>query len=207
MEANRGKQVITSRGGSRSISNHRFHLTNKETQQPPSPLEIYYKLHFNAKKQGWLNEDARIEYEKIFNHKKEVVAKLVYEGTTPTTNMVHELEKEAIKSVCAKEKTTKSAWQIGVGPVLKKTDFWMTSEAQSSQPHSNETETLRNQVASLKEELKQSNEIYEKISMFMSSKFPDFESLVYEQVNDEANGVNDEANGSNEQLNDSYDSI
>ncbi|KAD5317825.1 hypothetical protein E3N88_17771 [Mikania micrantha] len=26
MEANRGKQVITSRGGSRSISNHRFHL-------------------------------------------------------------------------------------------------------------------------------------------------------------------------------------
>ncbi|KAD0806404.1 hypothetical protein E3N88_43693 [Mikania micrantha] len=26
MEANRGKQVITSRGGSRSISNHKFHL-------------------------------------------------------------------------------------------------------------------------------------------------------------------------------------
>ncbi|KAL8265410.1 hypothetical protein R6Q59_023540 [Mikania micrantha] len=142
MEANRGKQVITSRGGSRSISNHKFHLINKETQMPPSPLEVYHKLHFNAKKQVWLNEDARIEYENILNHKKQAVAKLISEGTTITTTMQHELEKEAIKSVCAKEKTRKSAWEVGVGPVLRKKDFWMTSEAQSSQPPSNEAETL-----------------------------------------------------------------
>lgn len=36
--------------------------TNPETQMPPSPLEIYHKLHFNAQKKGWQNEEARVEY-------------------------------------------------------------------------------------------------------------------------------------------------
>ncbi|MFS7934880.1 hypothetical protein Hanom_Chr05g00396821 [Helianthus anomalus] len=35
------------------------------------------------------------------------VAKLVSKGTTITTTMDHELEKEAIESVCAKEKNNK----------------------------------------------------------------------------------------------------
>ncbi|MFS7916173.1 hypothetical protein Hanom_Chr02g00174001 [Helianthus anomalus] len=35
--------------------------TNRETQTPPSPFEVYYKLHYNAKK-GWLNDEAKIEY-------------------------------------------------------------------------------------------------------------------------------------------------
>ncbi|MFS7954915.1 hypothetical protein Hanom_Chr07g00636271 [Helianthus anomalus] len=39
---------------------------NPETQMPPSPLELYHKLHFNATKQGWLNENSRIEYVSIF---------------------------------------------------------------------------------------------------------------------------------------------
>ncbi|KAL8238585.1 hypothetical protein R6Q59_015152 [Mikania micrantha] len=196
MEANRGKQVITSRGGSRSISNHKFHLINKETQMPSSPLEVYHKLHFNAKKHGWLNECAHIEYEKIVIHKKEAIAKLTSEGMTITTAMEHELEKEAIRSVCAKEKITKSAWDVGVGPILRKKDLWMASEAQSSQPHSNEAEALRNQVDSLKDELKQSNEKYEKIFMFMSSKFSDFENSI-------SAPVSNEANSSDEQFNDS----
>ncbi|KAF5759389.1 hypothetical protein HanXRQr2_Chr16g0740681 [Helianthus annuus] len=54
MELNRGKQAIASGGGSRSIANHVFHMINRETQTPPSPFEVYYKLHYNAKK-GWLN--------------------------------------------------------------------------------------------------------------------------------------------------------
>ncbi|KAJ0863463.1 putative transposase, Ptta/En/Spm, plant [Helianthus annuus] len=58
MELNRGKQAIASRGGSRSIANHVFHMTNRETQTPPSPFEVYYKLHYNAKK-GWLNDEAK----------------------------------------------------------------------------------------------------------------------------------------------------
>ncbi|MFS7954573.1 hypothetical protein Hanom_Chr07g00632101 [Helianthus anomalus] len=35
--------------------------TNRETQTPPSPFEVYYKLHYNAKK-GWLNDEAKSEY-------------------------------------------------------------------------------------------------------------------------------------------------
>ncbi|MFS8026839.1 putative transposase, Ptta/En/Spm, plant [Helianthus anomalus] len=66
MEANRAKQVNISRGGSRSIANHTYQMINPETQMPPSPLELYHKLHFNATKQGWLNENSRIEYVSIF---------------------------------------------------------------------------------------------------------------------------------------------
>ncbi|KAL8253907.1 hypothetical protein R6Q59_032128 [Mikania micrantha] len=147
---------------------------NKETQLPPSPLEVCHKLHFNAKKHEWLNDYARVEYENILNHKKEAMTKLASEVTTITTTMEHELGKEAIRSVCVKEKTTKSAWDVGVGPVLRKKDFWITLEAQSSQPPSNEAEALRNQVDSLKDELKQSNEKYEKkinVHEFKVSRF------------------------------------
>ncbi|KAJ0892886.1 hypothetical protein HanPSC8_Chr09g0371261 [Helianthus annuus] len=66
MEANRAKQVNISRGGSRSIANHTFQMINPETQMPPSPLELYHKLHFNATEQGWLNENSHIEYVSIF---------------------------------------------------------------------------------------------------------------------------------------------
>ncbi|KAM0039115.1 hypothetical protein Hdeb2414_s0012g00378301 [Helianthus debilis subsp. tardiflorus] len=158
MECNRGKQVVTSRGGSRSIANHVYHMAN------------------------------------IIQHKEEAVAKLISNGTTITTTMDHELEKEAIESVCAKKKTTKSAWKVGVGPVFRKKDFWMTSEAGSSQPSSSETEALRNQVALLEEKLKQSNENSEKMLMFMSSKFPDFESSISAHVSGGANDLDGQLN-------------
>ena len=35
---------------------------SNETQIPPSPFEVYHKLHFNAQKEGWQNDDARVEY-------------------------------------------------------------------------------------------------------------------------------------------------
>ncbi|KAK1412236.1 hypothetical protein QVD17_33317 [Tagetes erecta] len=197
MTINRGKQVIASKGGSRSIANHVFQMTNRETQMLPSPLEVYYKLHFNAKKQEWQNDDARIQYENIICHKEEAVAKLVSEGTTITTTMYHELENEAIQSVCAKEKTKKSAWKIGVGPVLRKKDFWMTSEAESSRPPSNENETFLNKFASLEkkvEEYEKRDERYEKLLMFMSSKFPDFESVISDPVSSGEIGTDEQLN-------------
>ncbi|KAK1423381.1 hypothetical protein QVD17_18683 [Tagetes erecta] len=79
MEVNRAKQVIASRGGSRSIANHVFHMTNHETQVQPTPLELYHKLHFNAKKQDWENDDERIQYENIIRHKDEAMTKLISE--------------------------------------------------------------------------------------------------------------------------------
>ncbi|KAL8215913.1 hypothetical protein R6Q57_022750, partial [Mikania cordata] len=112
MEKNRGKQINISRGGSRSISNHVFQMINPETQIPPSPLQVYYKLHYKDKK-GWLNKHAKAEYENIIAHKKEAIDKLTSEGTTVTTSMEQKLEKEAIKSVCAEpsqvEATTREA--------------------------------------------------------------------------------------------------
>ncbi|MFS7966175.1 putative transposase, Ptta/En/Spm, plant [Helianthus anomalus] len=142
MEANRAKQVI-SRRGSRSIANHTFQMINPETQIPPSPLEVYHKLHFNATKQGWLNENSRIEYENIIEHKQAALDELNSKGITITTTMEHQLEKEAIKSVCGRKKTIQSAWEVGVGPVLRKKDSWMKSVAESSQRDSSENESLR----------------------------------------------------------------
>ncbi|CAH1445246.1 unnamed protein product [Lactuca virosa] len=61
MKNNREKLVISSRGGSRSIANHKFSMKNKETQLPPTPIELYHKLHFHPTKE-WLNDETRIQY-------------------------------------------------------------------------------------------------------------------------------------------------
>ncbi|KAL8244827.1 hypothetical protein R6Q59_011085 [Mikania micrantha] len=187
MEANRAKQVNISRGGSRSIANHVFQMINPKTQMPPSPLQVYYKLHFNAKKQGWLNDHARIEYENIIEHKKAAVNELTLKGTVITTTIEHNLEKEAIQSVCGKQKTLQSAWEVGVGQVLRKKDSWMNTSVQSSHQDSSSTnEDLKNQVIALKKELEHSNEIYQRMSEFISTKFPEFENMISTPVTDEA---------------------
>ncbi|KAK9070575.1 hypothetical protein SSX86_010977 [Deinandra increscens subsp. villosa] len=209
MEANRAKQVITCRGGSRSIANHVFHMTNQEDEMPPSPLEVYHKLHFKPSKSGWQNDDARIEYESIVQQKNEAMNKLISEDVEITSAMEHEIEKEAIKSVYAKTKTTKSAWEVGVGPVLRKKDNWMTSSgAEQSQPASSETENLKDQVVQLQEELKknkeeldqnkeklrQSDERYERFSRYMSTKFADFQSSISAPLGSEASGSDAQLN-------------
>ncbi|KAL8249561.1 hypothetical protein R6Q59_006429 [Mikania micrantha] len=183
MEINRGKQVNISRGGSRSISNHVFQMINPETQMPPSPLQVYYNLHYKDKK-GWLNEHAKAEYENIIAHKKEAIDKLTSEGTTVTTSMERKLEKEAIKSVCGKDKTIQSGWEVCVGPVMKKKDAWMKSIAEPSQGEATTREAnedLKNQINELKEQ-------NERMSDFLLAKFPDFEIIISKSVNDDATG-------------------
>ncbi|KAL8251083.1 hypothetical protein R6Q59_034776 [Mikania micrantha] len=202
MEANRAKQVNISRGGSRSISNHVFQmhtrilskyqhyikLTDKSQDSiAPSPLQVYYRLHYNVKKQGWLNDHSRIEYENILEHKKAAVEKLALEGTVITTTIEYNIEKEAINSVCGKQKTLQSAWQVGVGPVLRKKDSWMNTSVQSSHQDSSHTnEDLKNQVIALKKELEHSNDKYQRMSEFISTKFPEFANIISTPVTDEA---------------------
>ncbi|KAI3810926.1 hypothetical protein L1987_20591 [Smallanthus sonchifolius] len=36
----------------------------------PSPLKLWYNLHFRAEKEGWLNDHSYIQYENILYHKK-----------------------------------------------------------------------------------------------------------------------------------------
>ncbi|MFS7890435.1 hypothetical protein Hanom_Chr00s000075g01618971 [Helianthus anomalus] len=63
--------------------------------------------------------------ENIIEHKEATLDELNSKGITITTTMEHQLEKEAIKSVCARKKTIQSAWEVGGGPVLRKKDSWM----------------------------------------------------------------------------------
>ncbi|KAF5816032.1 hypothetical protein HanXRQr2_Chr03g0129851 [Helianthus annuus] len=159
---------------------------NPETQMPPSPLELYHKLHFNATKQGWLNENSRIEYENIIAHKQAALDELNSKGITITTTMEHQLDKEAIKSVCGRKKTIQSAWEVGVGPVLRKKDSWMKSVAESFQRDSSENESLRNKVIALEAKQKRDKEKYERMFEFIGTKFPDFESTIPIDASDEA---------------------
>ncbi|KAL8228419.1 hypothetical protein R6Q57_016003 [Mikania cordata] len=125
--------------------------------------------------------------ENIIEHKKAAVEKLILEGTVITTAIEHNLEKEAIKSVCGKQKTLQSAWQVGVGPVLRKKDSWMNTGVQSSHQDSSHTnEDLKNQVIALKKELEHSNEKYQRMSEFISTKFPEFVNIISMSVTDEA---------------------
>ncbi|CAH1426986.1 unnamed protein product [Lactuca virosa] len=96
MKHNQGKLVIPSRGGSRSIANHKFAMTNKETRIPPSPIELYHKLHFHPIKK-WINDESHIQYENILQLKEEEYAKLVSTGTSITQEMEYDIEKKVIK--------------------------------------------------------------------------------------------------------------
>ncbi|MFS7994838.1 hypothetical protein Hanom_Chr12g01110821 [Helianthus anomalus] len=153
---------------------------------PPSPLEVYHKLHFNATRQRSLNENSRIEYENIIEHKHAALDELNSKGITITTTMEHQLEKEAIKSVCGRKKTIQSAWEVGVGPVLRKKDSWMKSVAESSQRDSSENESLRNKVIALEAKQKRDKEKHERMFEFIGTKFPDFESTLPIDASDEA---------------------
>ncbi|KAL8225806.1 hypothetical protein R6Q57_018363 [Mikania cordata] len=125
--------------------------------------------------------------ENIIEHKKAAVNELTLKGTVITTSIEHNLEKEAIQSVCHKQKTLQSAWEVGVGQVLRKKDSWMKTIVQSSHQDSSHTnEDLENQVIALKKNLEDSNEKYQRMSEFISTKFPEFENIISTPMTDEA---------------------
>ncbi|KAL4564021.1 hypothetical protein LXL04_028071 [Taraxacum kok-saghyz] len=94
--------VVPSRGSSRSIANHKYATTDKNTQLQPNPIKLYHKLHFKTK---WINDESRIEYENIVKMKEDECAKLVSAGTTITPKMEYEIEKNAVTTACSKPKT------------------------------------------------------------------------------------------------------
>ncbi|KAL8199826.1 hypothetical protein R6Q57_013394 [Mikania cordata] len=125
--------------------------------------------------------------ENIIEHKKAAVNELTLKVTVITTAIEHNLEKEAIQSVCGKQKTLQSAWEVGVGQVLRKKDSWMKTSVQSSHQDSSHTnEDLENQVIALKKKLEDSNEKYQRMSKFINTKFPEFENIISTPVTDEA---------------------
>ncbi|KAK1431790.1 hypothetical protein QVD17_08449 [Tagetes erecta] len=172
-------------------------MKNPETEMPPSPLQMWYMMHFKAEKEELQNEHTRLQYQSIIEHKKAAMNKINSEGTTIDAAMEHKLEDEAIKSVCGRQKTLQSGWEIGVGPVFRKKDYWMKLTAESSQQNSSETtEDVKNEVTELKEKLKQSNEKQEIMAELLITKFPEFENKLSTTF------ASDEAYVSNESSND-----
>ncbi|KAL4583268.1 hypothetical protein LXL04_007836 [Taraxacum kok-saghyz] len=182
MKENRKKLVIPSRGGYRSIENHRHAMTNKETQLPPYPIELYHKLHYKTK---WINDESRIEYENIVKTKEEECAKLVSAGTTITPEMEYEIEQNAVTIVCSKPKTLRSGWEASIGPVMRKKDIPFFSATKSSQSTSKDEEDWKSKYLELEEEqritkdelriyqekVKHGEEKTGKVFQFMISKF------------------------------------
>ncbi|CAI9299780.1 unnamed protein product [Lactuca saligna] len=197
MKHNRGKLVIPSRGGSRSITNHKFAMTNKETQMPPSPIELYHKLHFDPIKK-WINDESRIQYENILQLKEEECAKLVSAGTSITQETEYDIEKKVIKTICAKHKTLQSGWEASSGPVMRKKDIHLLSTAETSQSASKDEEDMKSKIVALEEEVrineqkvKQSEEKCEKMLQFIISKFPDSQNILCPPDEDEARAYDD----------------
>ncbi|KAL4554936.1 hypothetical protein LXL04_037545 [Taraxacum kok-saghyz] len=174
MKQNREKLVVPSRGGSRSIANHKYAMTDKNTQLQPNPIKLYHKLHFKTK---WINDESRIEYENIVKMKDDECAKLVSAGTTITPEMEYEIEKNASSS----------------GPVMRKKDIPYFLASESSQSTSKDDEEWKGKYVALEEEqrinkeelriyqkkFKRSEEKSEKLSQFLISKFPDAQDLLF----------------------------
>nr|KAJ0213824.1 hypothetical protein LSAT_V11C400180260 [Lactuca sativa] len=194
MKHNRGKLVIPNRGGSRSIANHKFAMRRR---CPPSPIELYHKLHFHPIKE-WINDESRIQYENILQLKEEECAKLVSAGTSITQEMEYDIEKKVIKIVCAKHKTLLSGWEASSGPVMRKKYIHLLSTVETSQSASKDEEDMKSKIVALEEEVrineqkvKQSEEKCEKMFQFIISKFPDSQNILYPHNEDEARAYDD----------------
>ncbi|KAL4561611.1 hypothetical protein LXL04_033781 [Taraxacum kok-saghyz] len=162
MKQNREKLVVPSRGGSRSIANHKYAMTDKNTQLQPNPIKLYHKLHFKTK---WINEESRIEYENIVKMKDDECAKLVSAGITITPEMEYEIEKNAVTTVCSKPKTLLLGWESSSGPVMRKKDIPYFLASESSQSTSKDDEEWKIKYVALEEEQRINKEelrIYQK---------------------------------------------
>lgn len=88
----------------------------------------------------------------------------------------HDIEAEAIRRVRGKEKTVKSGWIAGVGPVEKKKDLAFRAMMEGGQSGSAQADALSRELADVKLQLAESQRQYERLAEFMSSRFPDFPS-------------------------------
>ncbi|CAI9280417.1 unnamed protein product [Lactuca saligna] len=82
-------------------------MKNKKTQLPPTPIELYHKLHFHATKE-WLNDETRIQYENILQMKEDESAETCQSASTDEMalkNKVTALEEEVQEN---KEKVKQS---------------------------------------------------------------------------------------------------
>ncbi|KAL4577457.1 hypothetical protein LXL04_013566 [Taraxacum kok-saghyz] len=182
--------VVPSRGSSRSIANHKYATTDKNTQLQPNPIKLYHKLHFKTK---WINDESRIEYENIVKMKEDECAKLVSAGTTITPKMEYEIEKNAVTTACSKPKTILSGWESSSGPVMRKKDIPYFSASESSQSTSKNDEEWKSKYDALEEEhrinkeelriyqekFKRSEEKSENLCQFLISKFPDAQDMLF----------------------------
>ncbi|KAL4567206.1 hypothetical protein LXL04_022782 [Taraxacum kok-saghyz] len=144
MKQNREKLMVPSRGGSRSIANHKYAMTDKNTQLQTNPIKLYHKLHFKTK---WINDEKN-----IVKMKDDECAKLVSAGTTITLEMEYEIEKNAITTVCSKPKTLLSECESSSGPVMRKKDIPYFSASESSQSTSKDDEEWKSKYVALEEE-------------------------------------------------------
>ncbi|CAH1413323.1 unnamed protein product [Lactuca virosa] len=153
MKNNREKLVISSRGGSRSIANHKFSMKNKETQLPPTPIKLYHKLHFHPTKE-WLNDETRIQYENILQMKEDECTKLVSAGASSGPIM----RKKDLHILSAAEPSQ--------------------SASTDEMALKNKVTALEEEIRENKEKVKQSEEKCEKMLQFMISKFPDSQNIL-----------------------------
>ena len=70
-----------------------------------------------------------------------------------TQEQRHQLEADVIRIVCAKDRTVKSSWVAGSGPILKKKDRVAMSLAQEQSVRPSENDILREQLAEVNQQL------------------------------------------------------
>ncbi|KAL4581810.1 hypothetical protein LXL04_006338 [Taraxacum kok-saghyz] len=99
------------------IANHKFAMTDKNTQLQPEPIKLYHKLYF---KTNWINVASCIECENIVKMKDYECAKLVSAGKAITPEMEYEIEKNVVTTVSVKssQKTMKNGEVLMMGKVV-----------------------------------------------------------------------------------------
>lgn len=127
--------------------------------------------------------------------------KLLVENTTITPALEHELEEEAIKSVCGREKTRKSGYEVMNGPIFRKKDMLIISAVEPSPRASNENEELKSKIDDLqnklREEKEQNQEKLNRLQEYLATKFDDFDSTMVSSTSNEGSGDqrNENSNG------------
>ena len=90
--------------------------------------------------------------EQIITQRDERISQVPIE-TPLTQKQRHQFVADVIRSVRGKEKTVKSSWVAGSGPILKKKDRVAMSLAQEQSVRPSENDILREQLAEVNQQL------------------------------------------------------